>query len=101
MDEQRESYMNYGSFDGWARTIGERNTKMLERLREIKRSINSLESSYESNASTEIRRKITNMESRFQQYYDVVDNYAKFLRNTATEYGGVERTNTSNAEQFI
>ncbi|MCI9541967.1 MAG: WXG100 family type VII secretion target [Lachnospiraceae bacterium] len=96
-----EQYINYGSFDSWAGTVDKRNTELLNRLHEIQRLIKSLEGEYESNAAVEIRSKIQGMEPRFQSYHDVVDNYAKFLRNTAAEYKATEQANTSNAEQFI
>lgn len=94
-------YINYGSFESWAGTLDKRNTQLLNHLHEIQRLINSLEGEWESNSAVEIRSKIQGMEPRFQDYYDVVDNYAKFLRNTAAEYKATEQTNTSNAEQFI
>lgn len=97
----REQYINYGSFDSWAGTVDRRNTELLDRLHEIQRLIKSLEGAYESNAAVEIRSKIQGMEPRFQEYHDVVDNYARFLRNTANEWRAIEQTNTSNASQFI
>lgn len=94
-------YINYGNFDSWASTVDKRNNELINKLHEIQRLIKSLEGEWESNAAAEIRSKIQGMEPRFQNYYDVVDNYAKFLRNTAAEYRATEQTNTSNAEQFI
>lgn len=94
-------YINYGSFDSWANTIVSRNTKLLDELHKIQQLINSLEGEWESDSAATIRQKITGMEPRFQQYHDIVDNYAKFLRNTAAEYRATEATNTSNANQFI
>lgn len=96
-----QQYINYGSFESWAGTVQRRNDELLNRLHEIKNLINSLKGEWESNSAEEIRRKITGMEPRFEQYHSVVDNYAKFLRNTAAEYKATEQTNTSNAEQFI
>lgn len=94
-------YINYGSFDSWAGVIDKHNAELLNKLHEIQRLIKSLEGEWESNAAVEIRNKIQGMEPRFQDYHDVVDNYAKFLRNTAEAYGVTEQTNTSNASQFI
>lgn len=94
-------YINYGNFESWAGTVDSRNTKLLENLHEIQRQIKSLEGEWESDSAVEIRSKIQGMEPRFEQYHDVVDNYAKFLRNTANEYKATEQTNTRNAEQFI
>ena len=37
----------------------------------------------------------------FQSYYDIIDNYVKFLRNTVVQgYETTESTNTSLADQF-
>lgn len=96
-----EIYVNHGSFDSWAGSIDNRNNKLLEELHEIQRLIKSLEGEWESDSAAAIRRKITGMEPRFEQYHDVVDNYARFLRNTAAEYKAMEATNTQNAEAFI
>lgn len=96
-----DKYINYGSFDSWAGTIDKRNTVLLNKLHEIQRIIKSLEGEWESNSAVEIRSKIQGMERRFQDYYSVVENYAKLLRNIAAEYRAVEQTNTSNASQFL
>jgi len=96
-----EIYINHGSFESWANTVDKRNTVLLEKLHEIQRLIKSLEGEWESNGAVEIRQKIQNMESRFEDYHDVVDNYARFLRNTANEWKAIEQTITKNAEQFI
>ena len=94
-------YINYGSFDSWAGTIDKRNTALLNKLHEIQRLIKSLEGEWESNSAVEIRSKIQGMEPRFQDYYNIVENYAKLIRNIAAEYRAVEQTNTSNASQFL
>ena len=96
-----EIYVNHGSFDSWAGNIDKRNNTLLDTLHEIQRLINSLEGEWESNSAVAIRGKITGMEPRFEQYHDVVENYAKALRNIAAEYKATETTNTSNAEQFV
>lgn len=94
-------YINYGEFEGWASKIDKKNGELMEYLQEIKSLINELEGDWESDSAKEIRSKINGMEPRFQQYFGVVGNYAKFLRNTAIDYSGTENTNLSNAQQFI
>lgn len=93
--------VNYGTFESHAQTIAGHNQRLLDDLHEIQTFINSLSGEWESDSAIAIREKITGMETRFQAYYDVVDNYAKFLRNAAAEYKVTEATNTSNANQFI
>lgn len=94
-------YINYGSFDTWARKIEGRNRELLQRLHDIQTLIKSLEGDWESDASAVIREKIQGMEPRFEDYYNVVDNYVKFIRNTATSARETEHVNRGNAEQFI
>lgn len=94
-------YVNYGTFDSHAQSIAGYNTNLLDRLHDIQNLINSLAGEWESDSASAIREKITGMEGRFQSYYDVVDNYVKFLRNTAAEYKATESTNTANANEFI
>ena len=94
-------YINYGKFEDWATTIADKNTKLLDDLHNIQNLVNSLSGEWESNSAATIREKITGMEPRFQQYYDIVDNYAKFLRNTAAQYKATETTLDSNAQSFI
>lgn len=93
--------INYGSFETWAARVSEKNDRLSDDLHEIQRLINSLKGEWESNSAETIRNKITGMENRFQQYYDVVDNYAKLVRNTGESYRATETSNDSNAQQFI
>ena len=97
-----EMYINYGAFAGRANTIKNENDKLMSDLQEIKRLINDgTANNWLSNAAETTRSKIVGMETRFQQYYDVVDNYVKLIRNTAQAYEQTEKTNDSNAQQFI
>lgn len=93
--------VNYGTFDGWAGELDSINASLHDELKEIESYVNGLAGDWESDSAVAIREKITGMEPRFQQYFDVVDNYAKFLRNTAAEYRAAEATNTNQANQFI
>lgn len=92
-----EMYVNYGVFDEKANTFATINDELRNKLGEIEGYINGLESSWESNASTEIRTQITSMESVFVKYFDVVDNYVKFVRNAKLAYETQEGTNVKNA----
>ena len=94
-------FINFGNVESYAGTIDNRNAALLEKLHEIQRLITSLEGDWESNSASEIRGKIRGMEPRFEQYHDVVENYAKLLRNAVAEYKTTEQTNTSNAQEFI
>lgn len=98
---EEQQYINYGSFESWAGKIDKHNDILINKLHDIQTTIRNLAGKYESNAADTIRNKIQGMEPRFEEYYNIVDNYAKFLRNTASDYKGTEQINTSNAEQFI
>ena len=37
----------------------------------------------------------------FNKYYDVVDNYVTFIKNTARTYENAENSNNANANKFI
>ncbi|MBO5620874.1 MAG: WXG100 family type VII secretion target [Butyrivibrio sp.] len=93
-------YVNYGSFDDWAGKIAAKNDKLLTELKNINTHIKSLAGDYESNAAVTIREKIDGMVPRFEQYYDVVDNYAVFLRNAAAKWREAEGALNNNAQQF-
>ncbi len=94
-------YVNYGSFDGWANKISNKNDELKTILGDIKNLINSLEGEWESDAAKTIREKITGMQGRFDQYYDIVENYSTFLKNTAQAYRENEATQNTKAQQFI
>ena len=94
-------YINYGSFEEWANKISTKNDKLSKNLVEIKSLINSLAGEWESDSAIKIREKITGMQPRFDQYHDVVNNYAVFLKKTAADWKNSENTNTTNADQFV
>lgn len=96
-----KQYINHESFGGWAAKIDRGNDNLLKTLHDIQDLINSLQGEWESDSARAIREKITGMEPRFRQYYDVVENYAKFLRSTADAYRTTEETNTKNANKFV
>lgn len=94
-------FINYDNVENSAGTISGYNRELKGLLEDIERLINSLDGDWESDAGVEIRSKISGMKPRFEQYYDIVDNYVIALRNALADYKGTESVNTSNAEQFI
>ena len=92
--------INYGKFKDWAQKINARNDKLNETLRNIQKTINGLEGSWESDAAVTTRERITAMTPRFEQYQSVVKNYATFLNNTAEQYRTAEEGLNSNARRF-
>lgn len=93
--------IKYNEIDNSANNISIHNTNLKSDLEDIRNLITGLQGDYESNAAVRIREKINGMMPRFEQYYNVVDNYVKFLRNMVIDYKTTEQTNTTNADQFI
>lgn len=83
-----------------AKQVRECNVSLDEKLQEIKRIINELESSYTSDTSDTIRSKINGMQKYFTTYKQVIDSYASFLDRVAEQYEHVESTLNQNAAQF-
>lgn len=82
---------------GKIRTI---NANMDSKLADINNKMNSLESSWQSSAASDIRAAMNAMKPRFEEYKNVVESYAKFLDNTAASYEATETTAQSNANAF-
>lgn len=82
---------------GEVRTI---NDSMYETLAQIKKNMNDLNSSYDSESGREIIAAMNAMQGRFDDYKAVVDSYATFLDQTADSFRSNEQALTSNASEF-
>ncbi len=100
MAADERKVINYGAFESWANTIKTKNNNLLEDLHEIQKTIKGLAGDWESNAASTTRQSITSMESKFQAYYDVVDNYVKFLKNAAEQFKAVDDSLNQRANDF-
>ncbi len=100
MASTERKYINYGAFEDWASKIKGTNDCLLDDLHNIQKMINGLSGDWESNSAVTTRNAITAMEAKFQSYYDVVDNYVKFLRNAASQFREVESGLDSRAQDF-
>ncbi|MCR5740004.1 MAG: WXG100 family type VII secretion target [Lachnospiraceae bacterium] len=96
-----QQYINYGEFNNRADKIKGMNDTLKDELMKIKDAIKSLEGDWESNSAKTIREKIEGMIPTFNKYYDVVDNYVTFIKNTARTYENAENSNNANANKFI
>ncbi|AGK55715.1 pore-forming ESAT-6 family protein [Bacillus sp. 1NLA3E] len=76
------------------------NQTLSTKLHEIKTDMNNLAQYWESDASSTIRGNFNALEPRFEEYRQVVDNYAKFLDNTVTYYNDAESKINNNASMF-
>ena len=66
------------------------NTTMDGKLADINKTMNDLESTWRSDAATDIRAAMNALKPRFEEYKTVVESYAKFLVNTAQSYDVTE-----------
>ena len=76
------------------------NNNLDQKLAECNKTMNDLESTWKSDAATDIRAAMNALKPRFEEYKNVVESYAKFLVNTATNYETTEGAIQSNASQF-
>lgn len=76
------------------------NATMDEKLKAINKQMNDLESTWKSDAGTEIRSAMNKLQPKFTQYKDIVDSYAKFLDDTAAAYENTESVIQNNAAAF-
>ena len=81
-----------------ARNIKSLNTQIVTRLNEIKREMNSLESSWQSESSTTIRANFNKLEAKFENYKNIIDG--TFLENTVEAYSTTESSINNNASAF-
>lgn len=82
---------------GTVRTI---NQSLSTRLEEIKKEMNNLANSWQSDASETIRNNFNALAPRFEEYKNVIESYAKFLDDTVTAYDTTETSINSNAGAF-
>ncbi|MCM1299221.1 MAG: pore-forming ESAT-6 family protein [Firmicutes bacterium] len=76
------------------------NNTLDAKLAEISKTVNNLNDTWKSQASGEIIATMNALKPRFNDYKEVIDNYAKFLDNTAQSYETAESTISANASSF-
>lgn len=76
------------------------NQKLNGCLQDIHRCMNQLTNEWQSPAAQTIHTKFQSMLPVFQQYQDIVENYAKFLDQTVLTYQTMEGKLKANAESF-
>ena len=87
---------------GIASQIEGDNQQLQKLLNDSKSTIDSLASYWSGNASEETRSSYEAFAGKFfETYYDVLNQYVKFLRtNVADQYERTERVNTNLADAF-
>lgn len=78
------------------------NNQLKDLLNNTKATIDSLSSTWTGQAAEETRTSYEGFANKFfQQYYDIIDQYVKFLRNNVAEqYTQVEVANTKLGDAF-
>ena len=78
------------------------NQQLQQLLNDSKTAVDSLSSYWTGKASDETRSSYDSFAGKFfQTYYDVLEQYTKFLRNNvATQYEQTEQVNTQLADAF-
>ena len=61
--------------------------------------MDSLESSWSSNAGRKIRQAMQDLDPKFREYKSVVESYVTFLKNAAGSYTDTETTAETNVNQ--
>lgn len=70
-------------------------------LSEATETINKTTSSWESAAAENLRARYTSLSGRFQDFYDAINKYAKFLDNTASAYESADKKITNKADELL
>lgn len=83
-----------------ATKIRKNNAAMDAALQDINKTMNNLESSWKSDAASDIRANMNALKPRFEQYKQVIESYAQFLDRTANDYEVTESTIQTNAGSF-
>lgn len=71
-----------------------------QKLQDINKAMNDLESTWRSDAARDIRAAMNALKPRFEEYKTVVDSYAQFLNTTAQNYETTESSVQNNANAF-
>lgn len=83
-----------------AQSIRAINDSLSARLEEIRREMNNLSASWQSDASNTIIGKFNALAPKFESFKSIVHSYSVFLDNTVTNYNTAETTLNNNASAF-
>lgn len=76
------------------------NANLDTKLADINKAMNDLETTWKSDAASDIRAAMNALKPKFEEYKAVVESYAKFLVHTAQSYETTEGAVQSNASAF-
>lgn len=83
-----------------ASTIRTLNQGLTQKLEEIKKEINDLSGTWQSDSGNTIIEKFNAVSSKFEDYGKVVDSYSKFLDSVVENYTQTELAINNNASAF-
>ena len=83
-----------------AKVIKTLNSQLASKLEEIRKEMNALDSTWQSEASTTIRANFNKLAPRFEEYRKIVDSYGTFLESTVDAYTKTEAAINNNASAF-
>lgn len=77
------------------------NTELDMKLEEIKKEMNALEATWQSEAARTIRANFGKTANKFPEYKKIIDSYAVFLDKTVEAYTKTETAINNNANAFL
>lgn len=83
-----------------AKRVRSLNQSMGERLHTIENEMNYLSDTWQSDAANQIRERFSALKPAFDDYRQVIENYAVFLEHTAANYEAAEQAIYTQASQF-
>lgn len=92
--------ISLGEVTKTAASLRKINKVLTDRLGEIKKEMDSLATTWQSDASTTIRNNFNSFSPRFEEYRAVVESYAAFLDRTVADYDATETAINNNAGAF-
>jgi WXG100 family type VII secretion target len=92
--------ISLGEVSKTAGTIRTLNTTLTARLEDIKKEMDGLAATWQSEGSETIRGNFNALAPKFENYREIIESYAKFLDTTVASYDAAETQINSNASQF-
>ncbi|RJX39133.1 WXG100 family type VII secretion target [Paenibacillus pinisoli] len=83
-----------------AESIRTINGSLKDKLNEVKTQMNNLNNSWQSEAGTTIRNNFNKFSAKFDEHFEVIQAYSKFLDHTVSEYTANETRINNNADKF-
>ena len=102
MAQQVQTTLDTEQVRSIASQIENDNNNLKDLLEQTKATINALSQTWKGQAADETRSSYESFANKFfQQYYDVLDQYVKFLRtNVAAQFEDTEHVNQTLADAF-